>query len=106
MARSRTQACAGGTGGVCVVLIAMLLAAPARAEEAAPTPAPLSQVCQAGNAEVATQHPLPNVAAALRDRKPLRILAIGAAGGRRGARGSYTALSRSCSSRRTRGLTS
>ena len=60
--------------------------------EAAPTPAPLSQVCQAGNAEIATQHPLPNVAAALRDRKPLRILAIGAAGGRRGARGSYTGL--------------
>ena len=90
MARSRTAGRAGGIAGG--VLIALLLALPAGRAKTAPTPAPLSQVCQAGNAEIATQHPLPNVAAALRDRKPLRILAIGAAGGRRGARGSYTGL--------------
>ena len=54
-------------------------------------PTPVSKACQIGNAAIVTEHPLPNVAAALKDRKELRILAIGAAGGRRGAAGSYTA---------------
>jgi len=89
MARSRTQACAGSSAGL--VLIAFISGAAAWAQEPAPVPTPLSKACQVGDTATATEHPLPNVAAALKDRKELRILAIGAASGRRGARGSYTA---------------
>jgi lysophospholipase L1-like esterase len=83
MARSRTQARAGGAAGL--VLTAVIFGAAAWAQEPAPMP-----TCQVGDTAIATDHPLPNVAAALKDRKELRILAIGAASGRRGARGSYT----------------
>jgi lysophospholipase L1-like esterase len=61
--------------------------APVRAQEPA-APPPLSKACQLADLTVATDHPLPNVAAALRDHKALRILAIGASAVRRGA-GSY-----------------
>jgi lysophospholipase L1-like esterase len=53
-------------------------------------PTPLSKACQVGDTAIETEHPLPNVAAALKDRKELRILAIGASSGRRDGRGSYT----------------
>jgi acyl-CoA thioesterase I len=44
---------------------------------ATPMPAPFSQDCQIGNEQIVEQSPLPNVAAALQNRKQLRILAIG-----------------------------
>lgn len=40
-------------------------------------PAPFSQDCQVGNEQIVEQSPLPHVAAALQQRKQLRILAIG-----------------------------
>jgi lysophospholipase L1-like esterase len=88
MARSRTQARAGSSAGL--VLIALAFCAAASAQEPAPVPVPLTKACQIGDIAIATEHPLPNVAAALKDRKELRILAIGASGGRRGGRGGYT----------------
>lgn len=52
---------------------------------------PFSQACQAGSSILSTEEsPLPNIAAALAQRKTLRILAFGAAPGRVGARGAYT----------------
>jgi lysophospholipase L1-like esterase len=62
-------------------------AAAVRAQEPG-SPPPLSKGCQIGDFTVATDHPLPNVAAALRDGKALRILAMGASAVRRG-KGSY-----------------
>ena len=53
---------------------------------------PLSKACQSGSAALAEGSPLPNVAAALVQRKTLRILAMGAAPGRVSGRGGYTAL--------------
>jgi lysophospholipase L1-like esterase len=52
-------------------------------------PAPFSRDCQVGNTAISTDSPLPNVAAALQQRKQIRILALGAAslarrGGKRG----------------------
>jgi lysophospholipase L1-like esterase len=91
MAGSRTQVCAAGGKAGLAALIALALGAAAWGQEPAPVPVPLTKACQAGDATIATEHPLPNVAAALKDRKELRILAIGASGGRRGNRGSYTA---------------
>jgi hypothetical protein len=52
----------------------------------------LSKACQPGASADADQSPLPNVAAALAQRKALRILAFGAAPGRINARGGYTTL--------------
>jgi lysophospholipase L1-like esterase len=88
MARPRTQTRFGGKPAL--VLIAVLFgtgSASVRAQEPSSTP-PLSKACQIGDLTTATDHPLPNVAAALRDGKALRILAIGASAVRRGA-GSY-----------------
>ena len=68
---------------------------PARTQSPPPQlpAAPLSKACQAGDSAGADQSPLPNVAAALAQRKTLRILAMGAAPGRVGARhGAYTQL--------------
>ncbi len=57
------------------------------------TTSPLSKACQTGTDATANESPLPNVAAALAQRKNLRILAFGAAPGRVSARrGGYTAL--------------
>jgi len=44
---------------------------------AAAAPAPFSQDCQVGNEQIVEQSPLPNVAAALQQRKQIRILTIG-----------------------------
>jgi lysophospholipase L1-like esterase len=56
---------------------------------APPMPAPFSQDCQTGNEQIVEQSPLPNVAAALQQRKQIRILAIGSSSsiGRRSSRG-------------------
>ncbi len=54
---------------------------------------PVSKVCQTGPTAGAEASPLPNVAAALAQRKTLRILAMGAAPGRVTAHGGgYTAV--------------
>jgi lysophospholipase L1-like esterase len=55
-------------------------------------PAPFSRDCQVANDSVIIDSPLPHVAEALRQRKTLKILAIGAsaAAGGRGRRGGYT----------------
>jgi len=56
-------------------------------------PSPLSKTCQGGSAALGAHSPLPNVAAALAQRKDLRILAMGAAPGHVTARGGgYTEL--------------
>jgi lysophospholipase L1-like esterase len=54
-----------------------------------PTPVPLSSDCQLGNEQIVEQSPLPNVAAALKKRKQVRILTIGSSSSvaRRSSRG-------------------
>jgi acyl-CoA thioesterase-1 len=77
----------------CAALVSAAIAAgPALAQNAPPAATPLSKACQPGAGADADQSPLPNVAAALAQRKALRILAFGAAPGRIDARGGYTAL--------------
>ena len=77
----------------CAALVnAAIAAGPALAQNAPPAATPLSKACQPGAGADADQSPLPNVAAALAQRKALRILAFGAAPGRIDARGGYTAL--------------
>jgi acyl-CoA thioesterase-1 len=71
--------------------LALAAASPAQAQTAAPL-APVSKACQPGASATADESPLPNVAAALAQRKSLRILAMGAAPGRVSTRGGYTAL--------------
>ncbi len=53
---------------------------------------PFSPACSSGSAAPGSPLPLPNVAAALKPGKTLRILTIGAAPGRVGTRGEYTRL--------------
>ena len=68
-------------------------------------PTPLSKACQPGASAGADQSPLPNVAAALAQRKTLRILAFGAAPGRVGAHGGgYTALIETMLERALKGI--
>ncbi len=80
------------TGAIGVALLsALILCGPARAQSAQPSP--LSKTCQGGAPALGAQSPLPNVAAALAQRKRLRILAMGAAPGHVTARGGgYTEL--------------
>jgi acyl-CoA thioesterase I len=62
-------------------LLALLLTVPAFGQdknETPPVPAPYSRECQAANTPMFSQLPLPNVAAALRSRKAIAILTIGA----------------------------
>jgi len=58
----------------------------------APMPAPFSRDCQVGGTTIVEESPLPNVAAALQNRKQVKILAIGASAlvGRRSRPGGYT----------------
>ncbi len=81
-------ACALGAA----LLSALTFCASARAQTVPPNEAlsPLSKACQAGSAMIDEQSPLPKVTAALKQRKVLRILSMGAAPGRVGARGDYT----------------
>jgi lysophospholipase L1-like esterase len=91
MARSRKTAAAGATAGLLLGLLIAAYAAWAQGTPAVPVaPSPYSPECQAGGLAIAGGSPLPNVAAALEQRKAIRILAIGASAGRRRARGSYT----------------
>jgi len=82
----------------CAILGAALAGAlinPAFAQQPAAGPAgtaAVSKACQPGATQAAAEAPLPNVAAALARRRPLRILSMGAAPGRIGAHGgTYTA---------------
>lgn len=63
-----------------------------KAPAPAPMPAPFSQDCQVGGTAIVEESPLPNVAAALQNRKQVKILAIGASAlvGRRSRPGGYT----------------
>jgi acyl-CoA thioesterase I len=79
------------------VLIAAWAAAAALAQDpspaspvapATPAPVPFSPECHSGTTEIVTASPLPNVAAALQNRRTIRILAIGSSAGRRD--GGYT----------------
>jgi lysophospholipase L1-like esterase len=74
-------------------VIAALAAAAAFGEATTPAPpaagGPYSPECQGGTTPIVSETPLPNVAAALKTRKTIRILAIGASAGRR--HGGYTA---------------
>ena len=58
---------------------------------APPMPAPFSRDCQVGETAIIAESPLPNVSAALQQRKQVKILTIGASGpiGRRFPRGGY-----------------
>ncbi len=73
--------------GICALVLSALIAGAAFAQDAgtppqpngpASMPAPFSQDCQVGNEAIVEQSPLPNVAAALQNRKQIKILAIGA----------------------------
>jgi acyl-CoA thioesterase-1 len=97
IARSHKAAGAGATAGLVLGLLTAHAAwgqgAPETGAPTAPAPAvvsPYSPECQAGGLAIAGESPLPNVAAALEKRKTIKILAIGAAAGKRRARGSYT----------------
>ena len=76
-----------------VALIGATITIGAAGAQSPPAETPLSKACQPGATATADQSPLPNVAAALAQRKALRILAFGAAPGRVGAHGGgYTAV--------------
>lgn len=79
--------------GALSVLVATSLAwSQGVAPDTPPKPEPFSQDCQAGSTAIATDYPLPNVAAALRQRKQIKILAVGTSSAvRRGSwRGGHT----------------
>jgi acyl-CoA thioesterase-1 len=103
MARSRKDKAAGGVAGA--VLIAFASCSPASGQEA-PAPPPFSQECQSGGEAIVAESPLPNVAAALANRKRIKILAIGAsaASGSRTTKGGYTALIEQILERVVKGL--
>jgi acyl-CoA thioesterase-1 len=96
IAKPHCTARAGGFGAA--LLIALILLTPARAQNLpsaagpAAVPSPFSPACRNGSAALGGGSPLPNVAAALKRGKALRILTIGTAPGRVGARGEYTGL--------------
>lgn len=66
-------------GSIAVVLasVAVGYASPARAQ-GSPVLAPVPKACEAPGTQVIADSPLPNVAVALKDRKKITILAIGA----------------------------
>jgi acyl-CoA thioesterase-1 len=96
VAKPRRTARAGSYGAA--LLTALVLLAPARAQNPPPAagpsavPSPYSPACRNGSAALAGRSPLPVVAAALKRGAVLRILTIGAAPGRIGAHGEYTGL--------------
>jgi lysophospholipase L1-like esterase len=94
MARTRKDTGALKFGAV--VLSATIWTAPGWSQSGAPAavssmPAPFSRDCQIGETSIINQSPLPNVASALKERKQIKILTIGASSsiGRRAARGGY-----------------
>jgi lysophospholipase L1-like esterase len=90
MARTGAGKIAAAAVGLSVLAFAVAVgqsAVPPQQQQQA-TPLPNSPECQAGSTWIAAQAPLPNVAAALQQRKTVRILAVGASAGRR--TGGYT----------------
>ena len=91
--RIATTRASRSAGVLAALSAALFVLSPARAQGPAPVAAPVSKTCAPGSAASAEETPLPNVAAALAQRKQLRILAMGAAPGRVTAQGGgYTAL--------------
>jgi acyl-CoA thioesterase I len=70
-----------------LISCAMMLGPHASAQQTQPMPAPFSQDCQLGGNEITADSQLPHVAAALQQRKQIKILAIGASARRRHGRG-------------------
>jgi acyl-CoA thioesterase I len=90
IATTRTTRLAGCFG---VALVSALIGIAAARAQTPPPANSFTKACQAGENAGADASPLPNVAAALAQRKTLRILAMGAAPGRVGPRGgAYTEL--------------
>lgn len=64
---------------IAAVLVALTLAWPAQTQgQPSPTLAPVPKACEAPGAQVIADSPLPNIAVALKERKKINILAIGA----------------------------
>lgn len=103
MARSRALKALGGIAGGVLTALAFVPSAPG---QDTPATQPYSQECQKGGDALVAESPLPNVAAALANRKTLRILTIGAsaAAGRRTMRGGYTKLIEMILERAVKGL--
>jgi lysophospholipase L1-like esterase len=106
MARSRTTAKI-----VALVLSAAVCGTPALSQSAAPAPAPIgptpfSKDCQFGDNPIVAESPLPNVAAALKNRKQVRILTIGSSSvsGRRLNHGGYADQIRDILSQAQKGI--
>jgi acyl-CoA thioesterase I len=94
--RTTRLACTFGVALVSALIVSSANRAqdpPLAAAAPADAPTPLSKSCETGATTIADELPLPNVAAALAQRKTLRILAMGAAPGSTGSRGGdYTAV--------------
>jgi acyl-CoA thioesterase I len=96
IAQPRRTAYASGFGAALLIVLSLLT--PARAQNPPPAaqpsalPSPFSPHCGNGPATLGGGLQLPNVAAALKRGKTLRILTIGAAPGRVGLSGEYTGL--------------
>ncbi|MCW5771584.1 MAG: SGNH/GDSL hydrolase family protein [Rhodospirillaceae bacterium] len=92
MAGSRQGKAAGRT----CLLTGLLLLTAAAAGAQTPPRVPIARECQINNGQTATDSPLPNVAAALKRSKRIRILAIGASSsaGPGASRGGYHAVLR------------
>ena len=68
-----------GTIAAAVAIVVTVLASPALTQQqSGPVLAPVPKACEAPGAQVIADSPLPNVAIALKDRKKINILAIGA----------------------------
>jgi lysophospholipase L1-like esterase len=103
MARSSTLKAVGGIAGGILTVLAFVRAAPG---QETPATQPYSQECQKGGDALVADSPLPNVAAALANRKTLKILTMGASAsaGRRSTRGGYTQLIENILERAVKGL--
>lgn len=77
MARSRQKARVTCTTLTSIALTALLLVCVSLVHAQGPVVAPLPKQCEAPGTAVITDSPLPNVAAALKERKKITILAIG-----------------------------
>ncbi len=111
MARACQRAAGSGAGFVALIVLLCGASAWSQGNSSAPLPvmpAPFSRDCQvgAGGDPIVSQSPLPHVAAALRTRKQIRILAIGASAsaGRRSIRGGYPGDARKILQQAIKGL--
>jgi lysophospholipase L1-like esterase len=89
---------------VSAMTIGIAAVAPAGAQAPDPASPLLSRLCQPGATALAADIALPNVAAALAQRKSVRILSFGAAPGRVGVRGDYNDVIESMIERTLKGI--